>query len=60
MKSLSKSILVTAGLTGIAATACAETIGDAQTAALNGIEVVGGVALLIFLLVFPTFKNSNK
>jgi hypothetical protein len=60
MKSLLKSITVIVGLTVMATAAYAANINDVQTAALNSSEVFGGVALLIFLLVFPTFKNSNK
>lgn len=60
MKALSKSIMATIVLAAITTTAWAENVGDTQTTALSGSQAVAGAALLIFLLVLPTTKSSNK
>ena len=58
MKALLKPAIVTM-LTVATSTAWAENVSDTQVSAGTSITgVVCGVALLIFLLVIPTFKKS--
>ena len=59
MKALLKSIMATIVLAVVSATAFAENV-DYTSSSLSTGQVVSGVALLILVLVLPTFKSSQK
>jgi hypothetical protein len=59
MKALLKSIMATIVLAVVSATAFAENV-DYTSSSLSAGQVVSGVALLILVLVLPTFKSSQK
>ncbi|HMG82133.1 MAG TPA: hypothetical protein VK559_03780 [Ferruginibacter sp.] len=61
MKALSKPIMATLLLATVSATALAENVGDSPASSLSGGgQAIGRVALLILVLILPTFKSSKS
>jgi hypothetical protein len=60
MKGLLKASIATLVLAATSATTFAADLNNTQSSELSGASVIGGVALLVFLLVAPTIMATDK